>query len=62
MSVRVSPISRLAAILIIVLGVFTLLFVNQVAGIAFLVLGAVLYALLYRFTAKLNSEIRQTEA
>lgn len=55
MSVRVSPISRTAAILIIVLGVFTLLFVNPIAGVAFLVLGAVLYALLYKFTAKLNA-------
>ena len=62
MSVRVSPISRFAAILIIVLGVFTLFFVNQIAGIAFLALGAILYALLYRFTAKLNAEIGKAES
>ena len=62
MSVRVSPISRSAAILIILLGVFTLFFVNQIAGIAFLVLGAILYALLYRFTAKLNTKIGQAES
>ncbi len=62
MSVRVSPISQLAAILIIVLGVFTLFFVNQIAGIAFLALGAILYALLYRFTAKLNAEIGKAES
>jgi len=62
MSVRVSPISRMAAILIIVLGVFTLFFVNQIAGIVFLALGALLYALLYRFTAKLNTRIRKAES
>ena len=61
MSVRVSPISRTAAILIIVLGVFTLFFVNEIAGIAFLALGAILYALLYRFTSGLNSELRKAE-
>ena len=61
MSVRVSPISRAAAILIILLGFFTLLFVNEIAGVAFLVLGAILYALLYRFTAKLRREVRQAD-
>jgi membrane protein implicated in regulation of membrane protease activity len=61
MAVRVSPISRGAAILIIALGVFTVLFVNLIAGIAFLALGAVLYALLYRFTAKLNAEVDRAE-
>ena len=61
MSVRVSPISRAAAILIILLGFFTLLFVNEIAGVAFLVLGAILYALLYRFTAKLSREVRQAD-
>jgi len=61
LSVRVSPISRTAAILIIVLGVFTLFFVNEIAGIAFLALGAILYALLYRFTSGLNSELRKAE-
>lgn len=62
MSVRVSPISRAAAILIIVLGVFTFFAVNQIAGAAFLVLGVILYALLYRFTAKLNTELGQAKA
>lgn len=59
MSVRVSPISRTAAVLIILVGVFTLFFVNSIAGVAFLVLGAVLYALLYRFTSRLNSELKE---
>jgi heme O synthase-like polyprenyltransferase len=62
LAVRVSPISRTAAILIMTLGVFTLFFVNAIAGIAFLALGAVLYALLYRFTAKLNAGVRATES
>ena len=62
MAVRVSPISRTAAILIIALGVFTLLLVNEIAGIAFLALGVVLYALLYRFTAKLNAGVRAAES
>lgn len=61
MSVRVSPISRTAAILIIVLGVFTLFFVNEIAGVAFLALGVILYALLYRFTARLNTDIGRAE-
>lgn len=62
MAVRVSPISRTAAILIIVLGVFTLFFVNEIAGIAFLALGVILYALLYRFTARLNTDIGRVES
>ena len=62
MSVRVSPISRTAAILIIVLGVFTLFFVNEIAGVAFLALGVILYALLYRFTARLNTDIGRAES
>ncbi len=62
MSVKVSPISRTAAMLIIVLAVFTLLFVNPIAGILFLALGVILYALLYRFTGKLNREIRRAES
>jgi len=61
LSVRVSPISRTAAILIIVLGVFTLFFVNEIAGVAFLALGVILYALLYRFTARLNTDIGRAE-
>jgi membrane protein implicated in regulation of membrane protease activity len=43
------------------LGVFTLFFVNQIAGIAFLALGAILYALLYRFTARLNTEFGRSD-
>ncbi len=62
MSVRVSPISRTAAILIMAVGLFTLVFVNAIAGVAFIVLGAILYLLLYRFTAKLESEIKSAEA
>ena len=46
----------------ILLRIFTLFFVNQIAGIAFLALGIVLYSLLYRFTAKLNREIGKEEA
>jgi len=61
LAVRVSPVSRTAAILIIALGVFTLFFVNAIAGIAFLALGVILYALLYRFTARLNTDIGRAE-
>jgi len=61
MAVRVSPISRTAAVLIMVLGVFTLFFVNEIAGVAFLALGVVLYAILYRFTAKLNADVGAAE-
>ena len=55
MSVKVSPVSRTASLLIIAVGIFTLLVgqVNSipedtVAGIVFIILGIVLYALLYR--------------
>jgi len=54
MSVKVSPVSRTASLLIIAVGIFTLLVgqVNSipedtVAGIAFIILGIALYALLY---------------
>ena len=57
MSVRVSPISRGAALLIVLVGLFTIAFVNPVAGVAFVVLGIVLYWLLYRFARKVKSEI-----
>jgi hypothetical protein len=57
MSVRVSPISRAAAILIILLGIITYWAVNSIAGIAFIALGAFLYLLLYRFRAKLAQEL-----
>lgn len=65
MSVRVSPISRTAAILIMAVGIFTLFAgvvadvpVNEVAGVAFIVLGVVLYSLLFKFTRKVEREIR----
>ncbi len=60
-AVRASPISRTAAILIMALGVFTFVFVNDVAGVAFLLLGAFLYVLLYRFTARVERELRAAE-
>ncbi len=66
--VRVSPISRTAAILIIAIGAFVLLAglstgepAYDVAGVAFLVLGLVLYRLLFRFTRKLQKEIDQAQ-
>jgi len=42
-------------------GVFTFVFVNDIAGVAFIVLGAGLYALLYRFTARLENELKSAE-
>ncbi len=61
MSVRVSPISRGAALLIIVVGLVTLVLagdiVGDVAGVVFLVLGIVLYWLLYRFAGRVEREI-----
>jgi len=68
MSVRVSPISRTAAILIIAIGAFVLLggfvtgeLASYIAGSAFVVLGVVLYALLIWFTKKLRREIGEIE-
>ena len=59
MSVKISPISRSASLLIIALGVFTLvvgwatgILEDSVAGIAFIILGVVLYGLLYRMGRK----------
>jgi len=57
MSVRVSPISRGAALLIVFVGLFTFAYINDVAGIAFVVLGIALYWLLYRFARKVKREI-----
>lgn len=64
MSVRVSPISKVAAILIIAIGAFVLLggfvtgeLASYIAGSAFLALGVVLYVLLIWFTRKLRREI-----
>jgi protein-S-isoprenylcysteine O-methyltransferase Ste14 len=68
MSVRVSPVSRIAAILIIAVGAFVLLgafatgeLASYVAGSAFVVLGVVLYLLLIWFTKKLRREIGAIE-
>ncbi len=68
MSVRVSPISKTAAILIIAIGVFVLLggfvtgeLASYIAGSAFVVLGVVLYMILIWFTRKLQREIGEIE-
>jgi len=68
MSVRVSPISKLAAILIIAVGAFVLLaafvtgeLASYIAGSAFVALGVVLYVLLIWFTRKLRREIGEIE-
>lgn len=62
--VRVSPISRTAAILIVAIGVFVLTaglvtgaLASDIAGGAFIVLGLALYYILIRFTKKLEEEI-----
>lgn len=47
--------------LIIVLGVFTFLVVNAIAGFAFMALGVILYLLLYRFNARLTRELKETK-
>jgi ABC-type uncharacterized transport system permease subunit len=66
LSVRVSPISRTAAILIILLGLFLLAggiasmeLDSIVAGIAVTVLGVALDILLYRFTRKVKRELEE---
>lgn len=66
--VRVSPISRMAAILIVAVGVFVLsaglvtdILASDIAGGAFIALGVALYLLLYRFTRKLEREIAEAE-
>jgi hypothetical protein len=63
-SVRVSPISKTAAILIIALGIFTLvaglttgIVESMIAGVAITILGLVLYRLLFIFTRKLQKEM-----
>jgi len=68
MSVRVSPISKIAAILIIAIGAFVLLagfatgeLASYIAGTAFVALGVVLYMLLIWFTRKLRREIGEIE-
>jgi len=69
MSVRVSPISRIAAILIVVVGAFVLFagavtgdIVSDVAGVAFLALGVALYLLLLRFTRNLRRQISEAQS
>ncbi len=68
MSVRVSPISKIAAILIIAVGAFVLLaafvtgeLASYIAGSAFVTLGVILYILLIWFTRKLRREISEIE-
>ena len=62
--VRVSPISKSAAILIIAIGIFVLTagivtdeLPSEITGVAFIALGVILYFLLIRFTEKLEREI-----
>jgi len=69
MSVRASPVSRTAAILIIAIGVFVLLggfatgeLASYIAGTAFIILGVALYLLLIWFTKKLKREIGEIES
>ena len=68
MSVRVSPISRTAALLIMAVGVFVLVAglstgeaANDLAGVVFIALGLFLYRLLFRFTRKLEREMSQAQ-
>ena len=68
MSVRVSPISKMAAILIIAIGAFVLFaafvtgeLASYIAGTAFIMLGIALYLILIRFTRKLEKEIGKIE-
>ena len=65
LAVRASPISKTAAILITIIGLFVLLtgviagvVTNEVEGAAFIILGLVLYGFLRRFTRKLGRELR----
>jgi hypothetical protein len=68
MSVRASPISKTAAILIVAIGLFVLLggfvtgdLTSYIAGTAFVVLGVTLYLVLMWFTNKLRREIGEIE-
>ena len=68
MSVRVSPISKMAAILIMAIGAFVLLggfvtgeLASYIAGSAFVVLGVILYVLLIWFTRRLRRELGEIE-
>jgi membrane protein implicated in regulation of membrane protease activity len=68
LSVRVSPISRTAAILIIAIGAFVLLaglsttdVADDIAGTAFIALGIALYLVLLRFTRNLRRQIEEAQ-
>ena len=69
MAVRASPISKTAAILIVVVGLFVLLtglvagvVTTEVEGTVFVVLGVALYGLLRRFTRELRKETQGSPA
>jgi membrane protein implicated in regulation of membrane protease activity len=69
LSLKVSRVSRMAALLIIALGIFTLVvglasafLEDTIAGIAFVILGVFLYSLLFRFTRRVEHEIDETDA
>jgi glycopeptide antibiotics resistance protein len=59
LSVKVSPISRGAALLIMVVGLLTFVFVNDIAGLIFVVLGIALYWMLYRLAHRVRREIEE---
>jgi membrane protein implicated in regulation of membrane protease activity len=66
MSVRVSPVSKTAALLILALGILMLVAglstgvaINTVAGVAITALGVALYIALRAFTAKVRREIER---
>jgi drug/metabolite transporter (DMT)-like permease len=68
LSVRVSPISKTAALLIIAVGAFVLLAglttgeaTSDLAGIVFIALGLFLYGFLLRFTRKLERELSEVQ-
>lgn len=68
MSVRVSPISKTAAFLIMAVGAFVLLagvataeVAYDISGVVFIALGLVLYLVLLRFTRKLGREIEEAQ-
>jgi len=63
-SLRVSPVSRIAAILIVILGLFTLTVsypggevIGEIMGVAFVVLGLVLYGMLYKVRSWVEREL-----
>ena len=67
MSVRVSPISKTASLLIIAVGAFVLVaglstgdVYNDVAGTAFVCLGVVLYLILFRFSRNLQKQLDES--